>query len=93
MRVCECQPGDRVFGESVFFDNTGARVFINPVEIIAPEHGIVRAPAGVRVACYSESFHADESLAREAAAAKIRQHAADLARQADDLAEPRVVTV
>lgn len=46
-----------------------------------------------RVSGFGETFHQTRQQAREWAAAELRRSAANLYRQAEEVAEPRVVTV
>jgi hypothetical protein len=88
------QQGDIVYEAFVAFGVTGATSHLSQVEVVLPEHSIVRPGFGpARPVLYGATLHDTMQEAREAAAARIRQHAAALMRQADDLAEPRVVTV
>jgi hypothetical protein len=71
-----------------------AGVYLEEIEVVMPEGGIVRRPGGQpRVLYFFERLFATQQEARQWAATQIAAAAARLARQAADLAEPRVVTV
>lgn len=90
----ECKAGDKVYEAFVAFNDLGARANISEVVVVMPEDKIVRPAIGpARALLYSATLHATMQEAREAAAARIREHAQRLLKTAADLAEPRVVTV
>lgn len=90
----ECKAGDKVVTCAVYFEAAKAFVYLREVEFVLPADGIVRGEDGVvRTLYYAEAIFQTQQEAREAAAATIRKAAESLMRQADELAEPRVVTV
>lgn len=90
----ECKAGDTVYEAFVGFNDLGAKAHISEVVVVMPEDKIVRPNFGpARPVLYGSTLHATMQEAREAAAARIREHAERLLKTARDLAEPRVVTV
>jgi hypothetical protein len=98
MRIAGFKDGDRAWAASVYVkDGLGSE----PASALAYAHEVtVVMAAGVqedgrppRVSGVGETFHPTQQQAREWAAAELRRSAANLYRQAEELAEPRVVTV
>lgn len=88
------QEGDVVYESFVGFNDSGANAHISRVLVVMPEDNIVRPNFGpARGVLYGATIHATMQEAREAAAARIREHAKRLLKMADGLAEPLVVTV
>ena len=89
-----CKAGETVFEAFVSFGNQGAYAHIKEVAVVLPEDNIVRPQHGTaREVLFGATLHATMQEAREAAAARIREHAERLVKTASDLAEPRVVSV
>ena len=90
----EYKAGDTVYEPFVAFGSHGASAHIQDVVVVLPEDNIVRPSHGTaREVLFGGTLHATMQEAREAAAARIREHAQRLLKTAADLAEPRVVTV
>lgn len=90
----EYKAGDKVVTCAVYFEAAKAFVHLREVEFVLPADSIVRGEDGVaRTLYFAEAIFQTRQEAREAAAATIRAAAKSLMRQADDLAEPRVVNV
>ena len=76
-----------------------AKTTIREVVMLLPEIGLVRyvedygGAIPPHVVGFSETLHRTQQEARERCAAEIRRAAERLSRQADELAEPVVVTV
>lgn len=94
MTTQDFSAGDTAYESSVYFDNLGTRAYMTEVRVVMPEEGIVKTGSGeVRAVLFGSTLHATMQEAREAAAARIREHAERLLKDAAELAEPRVVTV
>lgn len=86
--------GDTVYEAFVSFGHSGASAHLSEVVVVMPEDSIVRPGFGsARPVLFGATLHATMQEAREAAAARIREHAERLVKTAADLAEPRVVSV
>lgn len=92
--------GDRAFAAWLVLERGAnvaearAAVYITEVEVILPEAGVLRPIDGApRMLFYTERLFATAQEAREWAAAQLAAGAAGLAKQAAELADPRVVTV
>lgn len=94
MTTSDFQAGDTAYESAVYFNGCGASAYMEEVRVVMPEEGIVKTGGGVvRAVLFTATLHATMQEAREAAAARIREHAERLLKTAADLAEPRVVTV
>lgn len=70
-----------------------ASVHIREVTVLIAADGIIRCGDSARAIGVGETLHHTQSEARAWAAAEIRVSVENLRRQADDLADPVVVTV
>ena len=100
MKIEGFSDGDRAWAASVYVkDGLGsepasALAYANEVTVVMAAGGIVQEDGRPpRVSGVGETFHQTQQQAREWAAAELRRSAANLYRQAEELAEPRVVTV
>jgi hypothetical protein len=100
MKIEVFNDGDRAWAAAVYVQDgyggepASAAVYIHEVTVVMPAAGIVQdAGRSVRVMGVGETFHRHRQDAVAWAAAQIRRSAANLYRQAEELAEPRVVTV
>lgn len=101
MKIEGFMDGETAFVAVVFIndgygrDAATASVYVRPATVLLAEAGIVREDwrQDARVLGVGETLHRTQQEARAWAAAEIRRSADSLRRQADELAEPRVVTV
>lgn len=100
MRIEGFGDGDRAWAAAVYVRDGGGRepaaatVYVHEVAIVMAAGGIIQEDGREpRVSGVGETFHQTQQQAREWAAAELRRSAANLYRQAEEVAEPRVVTV
>jgi hypothetical protein len=100
MKIDGFQDGDRAWGAVVFVKDGGGRdparatTFVQEVTIVLADGGVVREDGRPpRISGFGETFHKTRQAAIAWSVAEIRRSADALYRQAEELAEPRVVTV
>ena len=94
MTTNDFKAGDTVYEAAAYFGPAGASAYITEATVVLPDEGVIKTRSReVRAVLFGATIHATMQEAREAAAARIREHAERLLKTAADLAEPRVVTV
>jgi hypothetical protein len=101
MKIEGFSDGDRVWLAAVYVTDgvlgepASAGVFTREATVLMADAGIVREDGrqDARVIGFGETVHGSRQAAISWVAAEIRRSADNLYRQADELSEPRVVTV
>jgi hypothetical protein len=99
MKIEGFKDGEKAWMAAVYIHDgygrgpASAGVYVREATVILAEAGIIREGAEPRIVGVGETLHRTQQQAREWAAAELRRSAANLYRQAEEVAEPRVVTV